>query len=136
MPETKKKILIVDDEPDILEVMEAILANAGFEILKAGNGRDALILARDEQPDLILLDIKMPEMDGEAITEILRNSPLTRNIRIAYLSNLVHERQVRDGHVTGSKIGDLYFIPKTYSADRIIELVNRNLESDWPLKNV
>jgi len=128
MADKKKKILLVDDEPDLLEVMEAILHMGGYDVIRASSGKEALKLAEAEHPDLILLDIKMPEMDGVQTTDLLRNHESTRDIRIVYLSNVVHDKEVVEGHVMGSKIGDLYFIPKTYKADKILEIVKHNLE--------
>jgi CheY-like chemotaxis protein len=129
MDDTKKKILIVDDEPDMLTIMAAILHNGGYDVVKASSGKQGVALAQSEQPDLILLDIRMPEMDGVQTTDLLKNNESTRGIPIAYLTNLVEEEEVADGHVLGSKIGDLYFIPKTYRPEKIIELIKQNLES-------
>nr|MBP7217120.1 hypothetical protein [Candidatus Omnitrophota bacterium] len=68
--------------------------------------------------------IQMPGMDGVEATDILKNNESTRTIPIAYLSNIVDEKQVKDGFVPGSRIGNLHFIPKTYSAEKILELVS------------
>lgn len=127
MEPTKEKILIVDDEQDMLTTIGFILSDAGYNVIKASSGKECIALASSEKPDLILLDIKMPGMDGVETTDILRNLEQTRSIPITYLSNLVDEKEVIDGHVMGSKIGDLYFIPKTYSAEKILELVRLSL---------
>ncbi len=129
MDDTKKKILIVDDDADTLTVMEAILLNAGYNVIKTTSGREAVGLAQTGQPDMILLDIKKPDMDGVKTTDDLKGNQSTRDIPIAYLSNVVEEEEVTDGHVLGSKIGNLYFIPKSYEPDQIVELVRQNLES-------
>ncbi len=129
MADKKKKLLIVDDEPDMLAVMVAILRNGGYDVIQASCGDKAISLAMSEHPDLILLDIKMPGMDGVKTTDVLKNNPETKNIPIAYLTNLVEEDEVLNGHVLGSKIGNLYFIPKTYKAEKIIEMVQQNLDS-------
>jgi CheY-like chemotaxis protein len=127
--EQKKKILLVDDQKDTLESMEYILSHAGYNVLTASSGKEAVLRAEDEQPDLILLDIRMPDMDGVKTTDILKSHQSTAKIPIAYLSNVVSERAVqKDGHVAGAKIGDLYFIPKTYSPEKILEFVKRSLE--------
>jgi CheY-like chemotaxis protein len=125
----KKKILVVDDTPDILTVMSAVLSGGGYDVIIASNGKDAVILAKAELPDLILLDIRMPDMDGVQTTDILRSNKATSRIPIVYLSNLVDEEEVEDGHVLGSKIGDLYFIPKTYPAEKILELIKKSMEN-------
>lgn len=124
----QKKILIIDDELDMLAVMAAILRRGGYNVLKALGGKQGIAMAESEQPDLILLDIKMPGMDGVQTTDALKNIDATRNIPIAYLTNLVDEEDIKDGHVLGSKIGGLFFIPKTYKAEKIIELVKQSLE--------
>ncbi|HEY4667114.1 MAG TPA: response regulator, partial [Anaerolineales bacterium] len=59
-----KTILVVDDEPRLVSLVEAYLSQEGFKVLSAGDGRDALFLARQQKPDLIVLDVMMPEMDG------------------------------------------------------------------------
>ena len=59
-----KKILVVDDEPRLVNLVRGYLEQDGYEVVTAGNGRDALFAARDHRPDLIVLDLMMPEMDG------------------------------------------------------------------------
>jgi CheY-like chemotaxis protein len=127
--ESRKRILLVDDEPDILAVMAAVLSNGGYEVIKASSGKEAIDLAQVKHPDLILMDIKMPDMDGVRATDILKSNPSTKNMPIAYLTNLVDEHQAVDGHVTGSKIGGLFFIPKTSKPDKKIQLVEKTLAS-------
>ncbi len=124
----KKKILLVDDELDMLNVMGAMLRDGGFDVIQTTNSKESITLAETEKPDLILLDIKMPEMDGVMTTDVLKNRPSTRDIPIAYLSNLVDEKQLVEDRTLGSKIGNLFFIPKTYPADKILEIVTRCLE--------
>ncbi|MFM7216492.1 MAG: response regulator transcription factor, partial [Bacteroidota bacterium] len=75
MPVATKKILLVDDEPDILEFMEYNLKKEDFIVLKANNGREAVEKAVAEKPDLIILDIMMPEMDGIETCRAIREHP-------------------------------------------------------------
>ena len=128
MEKVQKKILLVDDSKDILDAIGLMLSEAGYNVIKASSGKEAIPLAETEQPDLILLDIKMPEMDGVKTTDILRSHRSTGNIPIAYLSSLVSEKQAQGGHVLGSKIGNLFFIPKTSSREKILELIEKSLE--------
>lgn len=80
------KVLIVDDEPDILEFLDYNLSRNGFEVIQAGNGADAIKVADNEVPDLILLDIMMPGMDGvETCYELRKNDKLKDSI-IAFLT--------------------------------------------------
>jgi CheY-like chemotaxis protein len=82
-----RRILIVDDEDDIREVAQVSLELiGGFEVMTASNGRDALARARAEQPDAILLDVMMPEMDGPATLAELRADPATRDIPVVFLT--------------------------------------------------
>ena len=86
MSETKFKILIVDDEPDILEFLDYNLTRNGFNTIQASNGKEAIKLATAEVPDLILLDIMMPGMDGvETCYELRKNKKLNSTI-IAFLT--------------------------------------------------
>jgi DNA-binding response OmpR family regulator len=82
----KSKILCVDDEPSIREFLHDVLAGEGYDVITANDGREALMLAVKEQPDLILLDIMMPHLDGMETCRQLRERPTTRNIRIIILT--------------------------------------------------
>lgn len=84
--ESKIKILIADDEPDILEFLQYNLEKEGYEIFVAENGRDAIKLAKANHPQLILLDIMMPELDGIETCRELRNMPEFKNTLIAFLT--------------------------------------------------
>ena len=81
-----KKILIVDDEPDILEFLEYNLKKEGFLVITAGDGEEGLALAAKEKPDLIVLDIMMPKMDGVEICRQIRSNPSYNNPLIAFLT--------------------------------------------------
>jgi CheY-like chemotaxis protein len=83
-----RRILIVDDESDFVELVKFRLANLGCELLVAGDGVHALSLARQFKPDLILLDILLPDLDGLSVCEILKRQPITRSIPIIFMSAL------------------------------------------------
>lgn len=82
-----KKILIVDDEVDIVSVLSDILSDYGFQIISANNGEDGLKMALEEHPDLILLDIIMPKMDGLEMLDCLRKDTRGCDIPVIILSN-------------------------------------------------
>src|SRR6187455_511221 len=86
MTDHKIKVLLVDDEPDILEFLDYNLSRNGFDTLQASNGLDAIKMANDEVPDLILLDIMMPGMDGVETCYELRKNPKLKNTIIAFLT--------------------------------------------------
>jgi CheY-like chemotaxis protein len=82
------RILIVDDEGDFIELVQYRLAGLGCEIVVANDGVQALSLARQLKPDLILLDILLPDLDGLSVCEILRRQPATKKIPIIFMSAL------------------------------------------------
>jgi two-component system alkaline phosphatase synthesis response regulator PhoP len=82
----KAKILIVDDEPDIIEFIAYNLKKEGYEVESASNGKTALEVAPKFQPDLIILDIMMPEMDGVEVCKRLRQQPMFKDTLIAFLT--------------------------------------------------
>ncbi len=84
--ERKPKILCVDDEPSIRELLNRILSDEGYEVVTAGDGEEALVVAAKEKPDLILLDIMMPKLDGMQTCRRLREQPATQDIRVIILT--------------------------------------------------
>ena len=92
-----KKILIVDDEPDALKVLESRLRAGGYEVIQAGDGHTAFEKAKSEQPNLVLLDILMPDPDGIETYHMLGNDPQTASIPVIFLSALAKEQSAVDG---------------------------------------
>ncbi|MDI1257017.1 MAG: response regulator transcription factor [Flavobacterium sp.] len=80
------KILLVDDELDILEIVGYNLAQEGYQIITAVNGREAVAKAKKELPQLIIMDVMMPEMDGMEATELIRKMPELQNVIITFLT--------------------------------------------------
>lgn len=119
----KNKILVVDDEADILHIWQWILSRAGYDVITASGGKEAIALAKSQRPDLIILDITMPGMNGVETTDVLMDTRQTRNIPIIYLSNLVHEDEAEHGYVLGSKIGKVRFVPKSSSPEEILSII-------------
>ncbi|MBN2453802.1 MAG: response regulator [Candidatus Omnitrophica bacterium] len=114
----KKKILIVDDEADVLSVLEKRLSSAGYEVLTVDNGADAVLLAKSRKPDLILLDIMMPVMDGPAVCSALKNDIATKNIPVVFLTCLItRSDEMAEGH----RIGGNFFIAKPYDPEELLK---------------
>jgi DNA-binding response OmpR family regulator len=84
----KPRVLIVDDEPDVLELIDFKLSGEGFEVVKAANGLEALSKARCESPQVIVLDMMLPDLAGRLVCEILRAQPSTRDVPVVVLSAL------------------------------------------------
>ena len=86
MKASKTKILLVDDEPDILEIVEYNLKNEGYKVYTASSGIEGVSLAKEVKPDLILLDVMMPEMDGIEACDKIRKIPSLEHTIIAFLT--------------------------------------------------
>ena len=86
MSTEKTKILLVDDEPDILEFISYNLTKEGFEVFTSGNGKDAIRLAQLERPHLIILDVMMPDLDGIETCRVIREIPEMKDLLIAFLT--------------------------------------------------
>lgn len=115
-----KKILIADDEPDILEIIEYNLVKEGYEVHTAADGDDALAKAKSEKPDLIILDIMMPKRTGIEVCEILRSQPAYKDTLIIFLTALSDE----SSHVKGLEMGGDDYVTKPISPKVLISRVN------------
>ena len=81
-----ESVLIIDDEADIRDILAYNLKKEGFTVYSASNGKDGIEIARSNQPDIVILDVMMPEMDGIEVCDILRHDPATKHIRICFLT--------------------------------------------------
>lgn len=97
-----QRILVVDDEEEILELLGKKLTTTGYSVIKSSNGKEALDVAKIHKPDLILLDIMMPYMDGPDMVAALKEEPSTENIPVIFLSGIVtkEDTQHPQGGVT------------------------------------
>ncbi|MGA2854855.1 MAG: response regulator [Verrucomicrobiota bacterium] len=124
-----RRILIVDDERDFIELLQYRLAGLGCEFIVASDGLQALSQARQFKPDLILLDILLPDLDGLSVCEILRLQPSTRKIPIIFVSALTSEVT---RHIAAMQADD--FFTKPLDLDRlqrrIADLLQRKLLSE------
>ena len=120
MKDKKLKILLVDDEPDILEFMEYNLKKENYEVFKAGNGREAIVKAKQTHPDLIILDIMMPEMDGIETCRALRDIPEFRKTMIAFLT----ARNEDYSQIAGFDVGADDYITKPIKPRVLVSRIN------------
>jgi len=121
----KKKLLVVDDEPDVLRLLEERLSRAGYDVIKASCGKEAVELAQSKLPDLIVLDIAMPGMDGSEVAEILRDNPKTRDIPILFLTCLFTKQEEK---TSGHMLGHNFFIAKPYDASELVREIDKRVE--------
>jgi len=123
-PKTAKGIiLIVDDTPDSLRLLEAALTRYGYEVRSTVNGSMALMAAKAVAPDLILLDIKMPDMNGYEVCSALKASPVTRDIPIIFISAL---DEVFD-KVKAFALGGADYITKPFQFEEVLARVDHQL---------
>ena len=112
-------MLIVDDEPAIRLVCRLNLESAGFEAIEAGDGATALDLALGEQPDVILLDVMLPRVDGWQVAEELAAKPETREIPVLFLS----ARSDRADEVRGHELGGVGYVTKPFDPATLTVMV-------------
>ncbi|MBA4373749.1 MAG: response regulator [Thermodesulfovibrio sp.] len=118
----KKKILLVDDEKNFCTLLKMNLEKRGpFEVLTTSNPQEVLKLAKANKPDLILLDILMPEMDGMTLAAALKGDEDTKQIMIAFLTALVNEEDVRD---MKGKTGANYFFSKLGTTEELMKAIS------------
>jgi two-component system phosphate regulon response regulator PhoB len=110
------KILIVDDEVDLLKMVDFNLRSAGFQTLQATNGRDALKIARAESPVLILLDLMLPDLSGTEVCRTLKNDPSTREIPVMMLTAKAEEID----RVVGFELGADDYVVKPFSPRELV----------------
>ena len=136
LPRMKPKILIVDDEPDALEILGFKLKEAGYAPLFAKDGSRAIVAAREEQPALIVLDLMLPEVDGLEVCRVLRRDPETAAIPILMLTARASEVD----RVVGLEIGADDYVTKPFSPRELVlrigKLLTRTKVPDAALAHV
>lgn len=115
------KILIVDDDRVCLIILEKTLLNAGYAVAKAESGRQAIIIAKEWHPNLIIMDIMMPGMDGGETAEALERDPVTKEIPIMFLTSLLTKKEVPKWKSLLSRS----FIAKPFNADDLLDKIEK-----------
>jgi len=118
----------VDDEPEAVELVEFNLKKAGFDVITAADGAQALKKARSIQPDLIVLDLMMPEIDGLEVCKILRRDPATARIPIIMLTAKAAEVD----RIVGLELGADDYVTKPFSPRELVLRVNKVLRRGQP----
>ena len=122
------RILSVDDERDVTELLRFHLTKAGYEVLTASSGREAIETIRCCRPDLVLLDLMLPDIDGFGVCEILRRSAATASIPIIVLTAWA----TSDARFVGLEMGALDYVTKPFSPRDLVERVDRLFRSRVP----
>jgi len=120
------KLLVVDDEPNIRELLSTSLRFAGFDVVAAANGREALDAVEREQPDLAVLDVMLPDMDGFTVTRRLRAAG--RHFPVLFLT----ARDDTEDKVTGLTVGGDDYVTKPFSLDEVVARIRAVLRRTQP----
>jgi DNA-binding response OmpR family regulator len=126
MPEKEKKILIVEDDKFLRDLLERKLVQAGYKVITAVDGEDGLKAAKEEKPDLILLDIILPTMSGWEVLEKIKADPDLSSIAVIVLSNLGEREDVERGLSLGAED---YIIKAHFTPSEVIDKAEQCLSS-------
>jgi CheY-like chemotaxis protein len=118
--DTQRTIMVVDDNPDIITIVKTILEGKGYQVLSASSGQELLNLLKDRKPDLIILDIMMPEMDGLEVLGRLKAVTETASIPVILLTAKVQYEDVLGGY----KLGADYYITKPFTSTQLVNGIN------------
>lgn len=124
----KSKILVVDDEPDVIELVRYNLNLAGFDVETAENGSEALLKARTVKPDLIILDLMLPEIDGLEVCKLLRRDAKTSTIPIIMLTAKAAEID----RIVGLELGADDYVTKPFSPRELVLRIKKRLQQSSP----
>ncbi len=119
----KGKILVVDDEVNITQILEFSIGAEGYEVITAANGEEAIDKARREQPDLIILDVMMPKIDGYEACRVLKANPLTKGIPVVLLTAKGRDIDKRLGY----EVGAIDYIIKPFSPNKLVDRIHELL---------
>lgn len=123
------KILIVDDQEAVLKLYSTILMKAGYEVVTAAGAKKGFELAASAKPDLILLDVMMPSIDGTEALANLAENPATKHIPVIFLTSLIKENEVEEAQ---GDIGGHEFISKSTPNDKVVARIKKALSTSRP----
>jgi DNA-binding response OmpR family regulator len=121
---TTKKILVVDDDPYILMSLEFLMKKNGFEVMVARNGTEALDIVEKQVPDIVLLDIMMPDVDGYAICKHIKSSKKLKEAKVVFMSAKSKETDIRKGYDLGASL----YVTKPFSTRQLLKQVQELLD--------
>lgn len=121
--ETAHKVLIVDDDPYILMSLDYLMKTNGYEVFVARNGTEALQSISDHRPDLVLLDIMMPDVDGYAICSSIKSNPVTSHIKVVFMSAKTRPADIRKAY----DLGAVHYVTKPFSTRELLKSINEIL---------
>ncbi len=121
----KRKILVVDDDPDLVDMISRVLEKDGrFEVKVARNGFDAGMLVKEYQPDLIVLDVMLPDINGREVCQRIRSDSNLADVKIICISGMVEQDKIQEL----KKAGANDFLQKPFEMEQLIERICKHLE--------
>ncbi len=124
IPASNRTIMVVDDSPDLVEILRITLESKGFNVRCAYSGKDLFASLEEQKPDLILLDIIMPQMDGLQVLRRLKEDPSISFIPVILLTDKADDEDVDEDVMVGYKMGADYYITKPFTPTQVLEGVN------------
>ena len=121
--ETAHKVLIVDDDPYILMSLEFLMKKNGFDVMVARNGTEALEIVEKQVPDIVLLDIMMPDVDGYAICSSIKSNPVTSHIKVVFMSAKTRPADIRKAY----DLDAVHYVTKPFSTRELLKSINEIL---------
>jgi two-component system cell cycle response regulator DivK len=121
-----KRILVVDDHEDNRQILRVLLASAGYVMIEAQNGETALAAALSERPDLILMDIQLPDLDGYEVTRRIKSNPRSHDVPIIAVTSYA----LSDDERKALAAGCIAYVAKPYSPMQLLAKIKKYLASD------
>jgi CheY-like chemotaxis protein len=119
-PASKSTIMVVDDEKDMVNFVKTMLEEKGYGVQSANSGQEVFNLLGEQKPDLIILDVFMPQMDGLEVLVRLRENPATASIPVILLTTNQEYKDILEGYQKGTN----YYIPKPFTKNQLLDGVN------------
>ena len=113
----QRRILVVDDEPVVVKTLSKAIRRQGFDVVSAVDGEEALEKIRSTKPDLVILDIQMPKLDGTEVLQRIKGSPETASLPVIMLTGKAGDEDILKGY----KYGANYYIPKPFKMDEVLK---------------
>jgi excisionase family DNA binding protein len=121
----KRKVLLVDDDEELVELITDMLKNDGrFEVRVAGNGFAAGMIVKEYRPDLVVLDVMLPDINGRDVCQLIRSDPTLEGVRIICISGMVEEDKIEELKMSGAD----EFLHKPFDVDDLVERMCQQLD--------
>jgi DNA-binding response OmpR family regulator len=122
----KKRILLIDDHQTVFRLLEAIVRIKDYTLLYAESGQQGIVMARQEKPDMVILDVMMPDLDGFKVCQYLKENDETKDIPVMFLT----ARGAEDDLITGRKVGGDGFMTKPFQTIDVLKQIEQMLSGN------